>query len=509
MTDLDWGSLISGDHLFEIQHHWIGGKLTTLPSKTTPYISFNPNTGKKLAYFAFSEHALIQAIDCAEHIESTLRDEYSLMKGVECLNALCQAVQAHQGDLIKSLQVEIGKTHSEACDEVQAAVQYCEWTAKNAESILESLLFTKQIHSTSPFDLKLLPVGTAISYTSFSTPLAQMMHTVVASILARCPLIICSSTQACLTTHIFAQCLQKMDYPSGGINVVYAPFTGFLKSLADSRIRAIIYTGSAEHCAELKTNSKGYVGRQLILQSGGKNTALVHSSADTQSAAKGVFAGCIRYSGQLCTSTNRAFVFRSQLEPFIEMLQQEHNRLEIIRTDTDESTENRLIMGPLYSAKSVERFLRFQTMAGREAERSIQRGKLTALEGHPEGFFVLPGIHLMGELNASSAYQKTILMAPDLAIYVYDVLNEAIELINTAASTHVVSFYGDTNILEDRRYRILAPNVTINQPMHGQDISFPLAGRSPFGHHRFLGSMLTFYLSYPQALIHPHQTPHT
>lgn len=503
MSQLDWDLLISGDECFSINHSLIAGKFVELAPKYSDHISKNPSTGMNLAHFKYDENTLPLALHACEQVESKLRDNIKIEDLSTYLEQLVENLTYFRQDFINVLKIEIGKTNTEAISEFEASLRYCTWTAKNVSSILTSIMLSRKTHGSTNYDLKLLPIGTVLSYTPFSTPIAHTIQTLVGSILARCPLILFSSTQACLTTYLFSKCIEKLGMPDGAANVVFTPFEGLLKCLPDKRVKAVIYTGSAEHCAKLKANSKGYVSRQLILQSGGKNTALVHSSAEIEQSSNDIVFASTRFAGQLCTSTNRVFVFRSKLNEFIEAVHSKYSDLEIIRTDTDTRTSGPFTMGPLYSEKSVERHLRFQTMAGREAAESIMRGKLAKPDEDSTGYFVSPGIHLMDQLDPTKMYQKTVLMAPDIAVYVYDVLNQAIDQINQAESAHVVSFYGDPQILEDRRLRILAPNLTVNQPTTTEtSISLPLAGRGPYGHHRFLGAMLAFYLSYPQGVMH-------
>jgi succinylglutamic semialdehyde dehydrogenase len=185
------------------------------------------------------------------------------------------------------------------------------------------------------------------------------------------------------------------------------------------------------------------------------------------------------------------------LKDFCEELLSVVQKLQIGPTDDVTSDKPGPFMGPLYSEKAVEKFLRFQTMANREAKETLLWGKALDRGG---GFFVTPGIHLMNKLDSNSAYQSNVLFCPDVAIYVYDTLEEAIEWINTTDASFAVSFFGAQNILEERRRQFLAPNLLINLPTVEIEASLPLSGRLQSGHHRYNGPALALLLAYPQII---------
>jgi acyl-CoA reductase-like NAD-dependent aldehyde dehydrogenase len=137
-------------------------------------------------------------------------------------------------------------------------------------------------------------------------------------------------------------------------------------------------------------------------------------------------------------------------------------------------------------------------MAKREAEKTLLWGK--TIENDSGGFFVTPGLHYMSKFDNSSAYQGNVLFSPDVAIYDYDVLETAIEQINTTDAAFAVSFIGEPSVLEKRRQLFLAPNLLVNRPTVEIEATLPLAGRLQSGHHRFHGPGIALYLCYPQVL---------
>ena len=56
----------------------------------------------------------------------------------------------------------------------------------------------------------------------------------------------------------------------GSFQMILAGFDDFRMALGDRRIAAVLYTGSRDHCDEIRDDSSSFPERRLILQSGGK-----------------------------------------------------------------------------------------------------------------------------------------------------------------------------------------------------------------------------------------------
>jgi acyl-CoA reductase-like NAD-dependent aldehyde dehydrogenase len=346
--------------------------------------------------------------------------------------------------------------------------------------------------------VEMLPIGVTAAYLPFSTPVTSFAFYFVGSVLAGCPLILTSSTHAALHALHFALLAREADLPASLLNVVFGNFNSFKQLITDRRVAAILYTGSREHCDAIRTESKLHVGRQVVLQSGGKNAVVVDASADLAQATKCVVYGALKSAGQRCTSTSRVFVHRTRGAEFREALVEAFKRVKVGRTDVEGEPGREPFMGPLYSAKAVEKYLRFQTMANRESEKTLLWGK--AYEAEPRGFFVTPSLHFLSRFDNNNAYQGNVLFSPDVAIYDYDDLDTAIEQLNTTDAAFAVAFVGDPATIAGKRHLFLAPNLLVNTPTVETEATLPLAGRLASGHHRFHGPGIALYLCYPQVL---------
>jgi acyl-CoA reductase-like NAD-dependent aldehyde dehydrogenase len=202
-------------------------------------------------------------------------------------------------------------------------------------------------------------------------------------------------------------------------------------------------------------------------------------------------------AGQQCSSASQVFVYKTVKEEYLEKLANKIHALKIGPTTGDDSKN--VAMGPLYSPKAVEKFLRYQTMAHREAAETLIWGK--AADEHQGGHFVTPGLHVMKEFDASCSYQSNVLFCPDLAVYEYEILDQAFEQINDTKSPLSVSLLGDEEILGNRTNLVQAPNIQLNSPTVEVGASLTLAGRRLAGGHRYSGLGICMILCQPKMVV--------
>lgn len=475
--------------------HWLGSQWRQGARSSEEKVSINPNNGNEIVSYSCSKQLITNCLDLAEEAKVVLA-EYSFKDRMAMLGKICQGLETHKELFVQSLQVEVGKPRWDALEEVESSIYYLQWLLEHQEKVLESLLAPARLN---PYqgEYQLHPLGITAAYLPFSTAVASMVSTCSAALVAGCPLVLFSSSHTVLCSMLFASILEQANLGKAGIHIVFGDFDFFRYALTDHRIAAVIYTGSKEHCDRLNHESRAIRDRKLILQSGGKNSILVHSSAQVDLAVKCSILAGFKSAGQLCSSVSRIFVYRSLLTEFCEKLVTTINDIRIGVTDDFSMPEDDVVMGPLYSQKAKDKFLRFQTMGSREAQETLVWGKAIDVAGRG-GHFVTPGVHLMGGFDSKSAYQSNVLFCPDLAIYGYDVLSEAIVHMNETDSCFAASFIGDESILNNRSQLFKAPNLFLNMPTVEQFPSLPLAGRSVSSQHLYSGPSLAMYLCYPQ-----------
>lgn len=474
--------------------HWVAGKFK-LPLKSPGKMrSISPNNGKTLLEFtSFEKDLAADALNWSTE-RAQIANSWSQNERIHALRQLRQILADHADVLAGALCREAGKPAWESRQEILMATKHLDTLANLGERVFTELLSPARLDDRGSYRLR--PIGIAAAYIPFSTPVLSTIMYTAASILAATPMIAVAAPQASLTLSALATILQKAAIPQLTLSILFGNFTDFRNLLADKRIAAVLYTGSKEHCDEIRTASRGLLGRQLILQSGGKNAVIVDESADVSGAAEMIVNGLTQSAGQLCSSTNRVVAHFAVARELEHAIAERISKMEIRRTDTSIDTKDRF-MGPVYSMKAVEKYLRFQNMASREPGRTVLWGKqLTEFSG---GSFVTPGLHVISNFDPSSAYQTNVMLGPDLSMYECASLTKAIDLVNQTDAAYVVSCIGDKTKIVREAERLTAPHIVFNAATVEKDAPWPLAGRVQSGHHRFHGLGLALYLSSPQG----------
>lgn len=477
--------------------NWIGNKWVAVEKNKNPSISVNPSRNTPLLTFYESKQATFDSIDCAEAEFSNIKN-IPHEKRLELIQSIASALADYQKPIVRCMQLEAGKPAWEANADMEAALQHIESISKEGLQIYSKLIGPTSIGSLSgTYSTK--SIGITSAYLAFSTPITSFVTYTTASIIAGCPLILYSSKSAALSSLLYAHILEGLNLPQGLISIINGSFDSFRHSIKDKRVAAVIYTGSREHCEEIRKESREIKERQLILQSGGKNSVIVDKSADLNIAARMILLGIVKSAGQLCTSTSRVFVHHSLSKDFKQKLKLAFESIIIGATDDFEDPKGPM-MGPLYAEKSIERFLRYQTMAHREAQETVLWGKAASIPEASDGFFVSPGIHHVSKFDPTNAYQGNVIFSPDIAIYEYDVLEDAIRMINETDASFSVSFIGDEQVAQQKLSSFKALNIQVNLPTVEVESTLPLPGRFSTGLNRFHGPAMALYLIVPQVI---------
>ena len=471
--------------------HYIAGSWAQ-PTQGTKWTSYNPSTGAALLEVYSTKQNTEDAITCADNFYR--REQAPKWSDrVDMIARLEKALEEYRTEIEVAYRTEVGKPAWEAAMEISACLDYLSWVTQNARFVEEHLFGPARLGHLKG-DFAAVPAGVAVGYLAFSSPLTNFIFYTVAALQANCPILIYTSRQNLWLGTLLAKAVARVESRPGQIQIIFAGFNDFKSALLDKRVAAVLYTGSRDHCEEIRLESRTYPERRLILQSGGKNAAVVHESANIDAALNWIAAGAFRSAGQLCSSTNRVLVQESILDKFTAKFKLLLSQLSIGPTDGPTSP----FMGPLYSEKSVDRFLKYQTMAAREASETLQWGK--ALEGMGGGFFVRPGVHIIRSFEESSSYQGAVMFSPNIDIYPFKEIGGAIEMANRTNASFALAWHGDEDQLKPYLSKVYAPNVLLNLPTTELEACLPLAGKYSSGFHRFHGPSIAHYLLHPQVI---------
>ena len=458
-----------GNHSFPLDFpgHYIGNKWVRPSKSAETRDSLNPSTGEILMSVGLEKQQIDLALKVSEKVMPHLQEaSYSIR--FEYINKLRQALGDHQTDIINVLRIESGKPLWEAQYEFSQALLYLDQFLANQKVFQESL-YSPYKAFCSTDEIRHRSVGTALAYVPFSTALPGFVQYLAAALISGSPIIILASRHVSLFSVIMGSVLEELEFPLGSVNILFGGFTDFQAISHQRSVRAVFYRGSREHCMTLHEDGRNHWGRVIDFSSGGKNSALCLPNAPIDKAVECICLGALMSAGQLCESTSRVFVHRESLADLVNQMVAKIKGLKIGPTHLDDDVE----MGPLYSSKAVDKFLRFQTMAKKESDNTVLWGK--SLEIGSGGNFVTPGVHIFNKFDGRSAYQSNVLLFPDIAIYEYDTVDEAVAKINSTDAAYSVSVIGgEAEFKKSLHFR--SPNLIYNGATVESAGSFSLPG---------------------------------
>ena len=478
----------------EFPGHFVKGTRIKFEKAQVLKESINPSRNEKLIDVRFDRAVVAQAIDAVAAYSAQHRSLPPLDERLGLIRRFRQCFADFRNSMVTINTIEAGKPKWEAEHDVDVSIRFLDDLLERYQAMEEICLGPARL--TSPnYRYQLKPSGPVLAFLPFSSPCNSFVQYFSASILAGCPILFVASSHAVLSGLLFSYIAEESQCPMGLLNIVFGNFTIFKEILQDRNFAAVVYKGSREHCDTIRKENINVLDRELFIQSGGKNAVVVTESADVKLAVRIVFEGLVRSAGQLCSSTSRVFVAKDLLTPFTRLLDETLH--EMIIGPTDDPSKPVPHMGPLYAQKAIDRFLRFQTMATREAEKTISWGK--AVPG--SGCFVRPGAHVFKEVDLSSAYQSNVIMSPDLAIYPFKTFQEAILGCNLTDASLVVSVVGGDTSIRERFSDFDAPHIHLDSATTEAEVNLPLSGRKQSGNKRFNSLALAYYLLSPQAIM--------
>ncbi len=179
------------------------------------------------------------------------------------------------------------------------------------------------------------------------------------------------------TATLLGEVMNTVGVPKGVYNVVHGFGPGsageFLTTHPD--VDAITFTGETRTGeAIMKAAAVGV--RDVSLEMGGKNPAIIFADADMDAAIEGTMRSVFANCGQVCLGTERVYVERSVFEEFVSRLAAEANGLKLGEPN-DTSTQ----LGPLISEEHRQKVLSYYERAVEEGATVVIGGGIPAMEG--------------------------------------------------------------------------------------------------------------------------------
>ncbi|KAI1743080.1 aldehyde dehydrogenase [Xylaria scruposa] len=283
-----------------------------------------------------------------------------------------------------------------------------------------------------------VPLGVVVQITPFNHPLLIAVKKLAPALAAGNSVIVKPSELTPLTTLRLGAILKAAGLPDGVFNVLpgYGAVTG--KALVQHPlVRKVDVTGGTEAGRAIGAIAGANLARYTA-ELGGKAPLVVFASADIQLAVNGIAFGSFIASGQTCIASTRIIV---EYKIFDELVKRLRAKTEFIGSRMGAPTNPDSMMGPLISAKQLEKVEALVNEAVSTGLAKVVTGgkRMTGigrLDGtdFSKGYFYEPTV-LVESDRSSGNMQKTLLwqkeaFGPVIVVVGFNTEDEAVELAN-------------------------------------------------------------------------------
>ena len=390
----------------------------------------------------------------------------------------------NEDKLLDLLQLETGKARAHAVEEFAGAIGSTRYYAKIADKALS----LKKAKTGVPVLLKSfvaqVPVGVVGVITPWNYPLALAMMDVIPALMAGNSVVHKTDNQTSLVSLFVRALAIECGLPEDVWRIVAGDGAEVGNAVTDT-VDYVAFTGStATGRIVAQRAAARLIGCSLEL--GGKNPAIILSSANMKKAAAIVAAGAFGNTGQLCVALSRVYVpetfkaeFENELVAVVESLK------------VGKSNDFEFDIGSLTSAAQLARVERFVADARAKGARILTGGKALPEVGP---YFYQPTV--VTDIGEDVSMRCDEVFGPVIGVYGYDEIEEAIDAANDSEYGLNASVIGNRKEAVRISHFIQAGSVNINEGYRATFASFgaPMGGfkQSGQGRRSGIGGLLRY-----------------
>ncbi|KAA1194184.1 2-hydroxymuconic semialdehyde dehydrogenase [Pseudohalioglobus sediminis] len=269
------------------------------------------------------------------------------------------------------------------------------------------------------------PKGVIAVISPWNLPLLLMTWKVGPALACGNTVVVKPSEETPTTTSLLGEVMNEAGVPPGVFNVV----NGFGADSAGAfltehkGVDAITFTGETR-TGEIITRAAAKGLRDVSMECGGKNPALVFADCDLEKAIEGTLRSAFANCGQVCLGTERVYVERPIFDEFVARLAEEAGKFKLgLPQDADTD------MGPLVSHEHQRKVLSYYQLAVEEGAQVVLGGGVPDMP--PElagGAWVQPTIWT--GLADDARVNREEIFGPCCHVRPFDTEDEAIALAN-------------------------------------------------------------------------------
>lgn len=214
------------------------------------------------------------------------------------------------------------------------------------------------------------PKGVIAVISPWNLPLLLMTWKVAPALACGNTVVVKPSEETPTTTSLLGEVMNEAGVPPGVFNVVngFGPDSAGAFLTDHPGVDAITFTGETR-TGEIITKAAAKGLRDVSMECGGKNPALVFADCDMDKAIEGTLRSVFANCGQVCLGTERVYVERPIFDEFVARLAEEAARFKL-GVPEDDTVD----MGPVVSHEHRKKVLSYYQIAVEEGAEVVLGG---------------------------------------------------------------------------------------------------------------------------------------
>lgn len=420
-----------------------------------------------------------------------------LSQRVAKLRAFQRALKREQLSGIQLTAREVGKPLGEARREIERLVGKVDEMIASGLDLVRS--FQVEAAANVQGECRYRPLGVMAVIGPFNFPAHTPGSHIIPALLTGNTVVFKPSEYSPFVGQWLTELIHEAGFPSGVFNLVQGDGEVGRRLAEHPAVAGVLFTGSTAVGTAIKSATLSQPQKNLAMEMGGKNAALILPDADLELACVEAAVSAFSMAGQRCNATSRIIVHQRVAQKFLEKFLEAVGRVKI-----GYPLEEGVLMGPLVSHEAVVKFSRYMKLAEQEGFETLRPGKALGTWGKRRGYYVIPAVHLCERpsRNHSLHYRKEEIFGPDVAIYFARDEEEMIALNNEVPYGLITAvFTRDTQRFERLFPKIDTGMVNLNRGTIFSSGKLPFGGTKASGSFKPAGLFSPYYCTYPVALL--------
>lgn len=453
------------------------------PGDGVRFVSRDPaHEGREVLAAVAAPDAVDVAVAAARRAAGAWR-RLPLSERAAHLQRLAAQAKAHEGRIAEAISQEMGKPLAES--KLEAAS-----VAAKVQATLSQLAHELPPAAPgAPGEQRFHALGVMAIIGPFNFPVHLVNTHVIPALLTGNTVVVKPSEVTPLSGQRYAELFDDAGFPPGVFNLIHGLGPTGAALAAHPDVDGLIFTGSYATGRRIRQATFDQPWKQISLELGGRNPAVVLDDADLNQAVREILLGALLSSGQRCTATSRVIA-----TPGIAPKLRARLAEAFAAVKPGNPMDPHTFLGPLSSLAARDRFM--EILAAFRAEGAEAIVESVALPG---GAYVTPSLYAV---RGDEACLREELFGPHVDFEVATSDDDAFErAANNPYGLSASLFTARTELVDTFYDRVRAGVINLNRSTNGASGMLPFGGTGMSGNGRAAGSLAPRLCTFPVAVM--------